>query len=97
MSAYANSLERAYADYAFDGTHSNTSLAVRSFLEELKPGFSALAVYEFLITTEDEVSIVWGRPWSVASVLFLSNRWIGMFCVSILNTIPLIPKVRTMS
>lgn len=36
---------------------------------------SALAVYEYIVTIDQEVSAVWKRPVSAASVLLVSIRW----------------------
>lgn len=36
---------------------------------------SALAVYEYMVTIDQEVSAVWKRPVSAASVLLVSIRW----------------------
>ena len=55
----------------------------------------ALAVYEYVITLRCEVDTVWRRPWNVSSVLFLSNRWLGMLAVSILAILPDRPEVST--
>ena len=52
-----------------------------------------LALYEYMITLPSEVETVWRKPWTVSSVIFLSNRWIGLLIPPIFGSIPLTPKV----
>jgi len=36
-----------------------------------------VALYDHLITFEQEVQLVWNKPWSIAKVLFLWIRYFG--------------------
>ncbi|RPD60914.1 hypothetical protein L227DRAFT_610989 [Lentinus tigrinus ALCF2SS1-6] len=35
-----------------------------------------LIVYEHLLTLEDERRVIWARPWSIPTILFLLNRYL---------------------
>jgi hypothetical protein len=39
---------------------------------------SALLFYEYLITLRREIATVWGRRFSAATLLFLTNRYVAM-------------------
>lgn len=62
-------------------------------LDDLSHHRVVLALYEFIITADDEVRVVWRRPWNMLSILFLLNRWIGMLGTSVVGVTPVTPEV----
>ena len=36
----------------------------------------ALAVYEYILTVKDEITLIWMRKWSVVTCLFVLNRYV---------------------
>lgn len=51
----------------------------------------ALLLYEYLITLEDEINVLWRRQWSSATAIFYINRWLGLTwsVVSIMTVMPI--------
>lgn len=45
-------------------------------------------VYEYLITLDQEIAIVWRRKFALTSVLVLALRW-SMVATAILNWVPI--------
>lgn len=58
-------------------THTNRSLT-----------FAALLLYEFLITFEDEVEIIWRSKVTAVSLLLLLLRWVSMVGYAIVTSLP---------
>lgn len=53
----------------------------------------ALVTYEYLITVQQEVTMVWQRKWTLVTLLFLANRYVIMVIV-ILQSLPTTAQVR---
>ncbi|EKM57632.1 uncharacterized protein PHACADRAFT_77355, partial [Phanerochaete carnosa HHB-10118-sp] len=53
---------------------------------------SGLVVYEFLITIDGEVNIVWKRPITASAVLLGSVRWCLLLSI-VLQLVPATPDV----
>ena len=45
------------------------------YLELLKPDIPALTVYDYILTANSELRVVWGRPFRIPTFLFLVNRY----------------------
>ncbi|KIP02436.1 hypothetical protein PHLGIDRAFT_122475 [Phlebiopsis gigantea 11061_1 CR5-6] len=74
-----------------------TPQILRVLWEEVEVSYTdvaldVLSLYEFVITIGDEARVVWKRPWTMSSILFLSNRWIGMVGMNIVGVTPLTPE-----
>ncbi|KAI0660893.1 hypothetical protein C8Q70DRAFT_1099302 [Cubamyces menziesii] len=56
----------------------------------------ALICYEYLITLDREVALIWGRKFTGATVLFVLNRYLALFKypIYIADLIPISDKVR---
>ena len=63
-----------------------------SFGELKRAFYSALLFYEYVITADGEVNVVWMQPWNTTSILLLSIRWVMLFVV-VLNLVPSSPGV----
>ncbi|KIM76345.1 hypothetical protein PILCRDRAFT_826328 [Piloderma croceum F 1598] len=50
-------------------------------------GFSGytLLVWDFLLTFDDEVTYIWPRPWSIVQMIFLTNRYVNLVTLGIVN------------
>lgn len=54
-------------------------------------GLTALVVYEYLLTFQDEVRMIWRRKWTAATVLFMMNRYLLIASI-ILQALPSTPE-----
>ena len=56
----------------------------------------ALVVYEYLITIDQELAVVWKRQWTPASALLISLRWV-MILSQVFHWLNVYPNVRALS
>ncbi|PSR75618.1 hypothetical protein PHLCEN_2v9019 [Hermanssonia centrifuga] len=55
-------------------------------------GVSALVVYDYIITIDQEITLVWRRKWSLATWIFIANRYL-MFANMIWSITPYTAQV----
>lgn len=51
--------------------------------------------YEYIITLDEEIDIVWKRRWNAATVLFMVNRYLMVVYNAAGNVIPTTAGVRS--
>ena len=53
----------------------------------------ALVVYEYVITSRQEIDLIWKRKWSIVTLLFVLNRYV-LVANAIVQVAPITSKVR---
>ena len=85
-----HSLQELYVTIACTGlNHISSHVRLKSLIETR---FSALPVYEYLITFGQEYNTVWNRKMSASSILLLSIRW-EMLAFAVAEIVPSTQKV----
>ncbi|THG97199.1 hypothetical protein EW026_g4752 [Hermanssonia centrifuga] len=67
--------------------------AYESYLVNVIITYSMTMVYEYLITLNDEITMIWRRTWTVVTWLFMTNRYL-MIVSTIWAAVPATAKVR---
>ncbi|KAH9941998.1 hypothetical protein B0H21DRAFT_710405 [Amylocystis lapponica] len=60
------------------------------YLDVAASDSEALYFYDFLLTFDKEIVLIWGRPFTGATVLYILNRWLSAFSIvlSLVITFP---------
>ncbi len=81
-----------YINYAMTGQY--TTFNVHSFVI-VNPFAIALVAYEYLLSIDQEVALIWRRKWTGATWLFATNRYllIANVVVAVLPGVSQVPPL----
>lgn len=78
-----------YVDVAALGNSSPQNHGIMSSILQKQP---VLVAFEYILTVEGEILLIWRRKWTLSTLLFLLNRYLTIF-VALNPVVPYNPKV----